>query len=329
MNSHAMLSMFCGFCKNKGKDFKSHDLKNKDGIVICKEILSTECSYCHKLGHTKNHCDILQEKIKNKKEKDEEFYNKSFPPMVSTKDKKQHLNSEIKNNYKNVSIIYRDQLVLDEIIIALEKFNIENERIKKNQDKENEKKQIIQDGENERKNMLFQYRNQLRLQKKKDQEELFVSDMSKTLGCNWFLFIKKHFVMEDLVKNYNLLSVEDLIDIHGNYECEFEERMNKQEWEEERQKDIWDKENEIQGKKDDEFEEYQRANLSDRDFRDWKIDKMIQIDEDFENECGFCGTNSSYYMQSAPKIYVSNYIKTGQQLDPSNKELERREMKRV
>ena len=53
------------------------------------------------------------------------------------------------------------------------------------------------------------------------------------------------------------------------------------------------------------------------------------MDEDFENESGFCGTNSSYYMQSAPKNYVLNYFKTGQLLDPDNKELERREMAKI
>lgn len=59
--------MFCGFCKNKGNEFKSHNLKDKDGIIICKEILNTECTFCHKLGHTKKFCEKLQEKIKGKR----------------------------------------------------------------------------------------------------------------------------------------------------------------------------------------------------------------------------------------------------------------------
>ena len=317
MNSSVKSTMFCGFCKNKGKNFKSHDLKNNEGIVICKELLAVECGYCHKFGHTKKHCNVLEVKIKNKKEKDEENYNNSFPTLISSKDKKyKQIEMDIKTSYtsyKDVSVIFREKLVLAEIIEVLEKYNIEQEIIKKKKDKEKEdinkffeqKKQL----KIQKKQLKFQ-KKQLKFQKKKNMMDLFISDMTELLGCNWFLFIKKHFIMEELVKKYNLLLVEDLNDIRREYEYEFEEQMKKHEWEEYIQQDIWDEEIKIQEKKDDEFKEYQRANLSARDFRDWEIDKMIQMEEYFENECGFCGTNSSEYMRYSPKNYALHYFKT-------------------
>ncbi len=107
--------MYCVFCKNHGKDFKSHNLKNKEGIVICPEILNIECRYCREKGHTKNYCVVLQEKNKKKDEK----YNKLFPPL-SLKCK------EEKDIYKDISIIFKDKLTLDEITKVITNYNLEN-----------------------------------------------------------------------------------------------------------------------------------------------------------------------------------------------------------
>ena len=332
MNSSVVAcNMFCGFCKNNGKDFKSHDLKNKKGMVTCKELLNTECNFCHKFGHTKKHCDVLQEKIKNKKEKDDENYNNSFPLMVSCmvlpKDKKQQI--KIKTSYKDISIIDRNKIILDEIDENYKIINIEIEKKKNIKDEENKRKRLIQDKEKEFKNELYKQRKQYKIQQKKEQKDLFVSDMKELLGCNWFIYIKKHFVMEDLIKKYNLLSVVELHDIRREYKYNFYEQMERESWEDEIQQEIYDKEYEIQQKKDDEFKKYQEVNLSLKEFIDWENEQMDILEAEFENDCGFCGTNASLYMQCVPDNYVSHYIKTGQQLDPDDKELERNKMKKI
>ena len=61
-------SKFCKFCKSAGKshsEYTSHypkDQPGPKGKVICPTILSTECSYCHAIGHAKNHCPKLNMK---------------------------------------------------------------------------------------------------------------------------------------------------------------------------------------------------------------------------------------------------------------------------
>ena len=65
-NTQQKFDSFCVFCKNVGKsvaEYTSHypkDKPGKNGKVICPTILSTECSYCHELGHAKNHCPKLK-----------------------------------------------------------------------------------------------------------------------------------------------------------------------------------------------------------------------------------------------------------------------------
>jgi hypothetical protein len=65
-NNQQKFKSFCVFCKNAGKsvaEYTNHypkDKPGKDGKVICPTILSTECSYCHELGHAKNHCPKLK-----------------------------------------------------------------------------------------------------------------------------------------------------------------------------------------------------------------------------------------------------------------------------
>ncbi len=62
------ISKFCSVCKNAGKsekDYTSHFPKSSNGpdaVVICPTILNNECSYCHKLGHFKQQCPVLEAK---------------------------------------------------------------------------------------------------------------------------------------------------------------------------------------------------------------------------------------------------------------------------
>jgi len=57
---------FCKICKKAGKSesvYTSHFVRDKpNGKVVCPTLLSTECRYCHELGHTKAHCPKLAEK---------------------------------------------------------------------------------------------------------------------------------------------------------------------------------------------------------------------------------------------------------------------------
>jgi len=66
---------FCVFCKNAGKserEYTSHYPKTAPGPtgkVICPTILSTECNYCHTIGHAKNHCPKLLSRRSGSKNK--------------------------------------------------------------------------------------------------------------------------------------------------------------------------------------------------------------------------------------------------------------------
>jgi hypothetical protein len=60
------IKMFCSVCKNAGKPenvYTAHFTKSSSGpsgVVICPTILSTECTYCHEIGHFKNACPKLE-----------------------------------------------------------------------------------------------------------------------------------------------------------------------------------------------------------------------------------------------------------------------------
>ena len=59
---------FCGICKKAGKtqqEFTSHFVRDApNGKVVCPTLLSTECRYCHDMGHTKTHCPKLADKAR-------------------------------------------------------------------------------------------------------------------------------------------------------------------------------------------------------------------------------------------------------------------------
>jgi len=64
---------FCSVCKKAGKtesEYTSHFVRNMpgpQGLIVCPTLLSTECRYCHDLGHTKTHCPKLELKAENEK----------------------------------------------------------------------------------------------------------------------------------------------------------------------------------------------------------------------------------------------------------------------
>jgi hypothetical protein len=78
MNNHNSANSkgtsFCKVCQDAGKleiDYTSHYVKSppdkRTGIcyVICPTLLSTECRYCHKLGHTAKFCTVLETRKKS------------------------------------------------------------------------------------------------------------------------------------------------------------------------------------------------------------------------------------------------------------------------
>ena len=53
--------MHCKVCESAGKsekEVKSHYPKNRDGFTVCPTLLSQECRYCNKKGHTVKYCSI-------------------------------------------------------------------------------------------------------------------------------------------------------------------------------------------------------------------------------------------------------------------------------
>ncbi len=71
----------CKVCQDAGKQesvYTSHYVKDLNGNVTCPTLLSQECRYCHKKGHTTSHCSVL----KKQKEQQE---NSRKPPLSPVK----------------------------------------------------------------------------------------------------------------------------------------------------------------------------------------------------------------------------------------------------
>lgn len=64
---------FCKVCYDTGKsesEYTSHfvkDVPGPKGIVVCPTLLSLECRYCKKIGHTVSRCPAVYEKRKMQK----------------------------------------------------------------------------------------------------------------------------------------------------------------------------------------------------------------------------------------------------------------------
>ena len=61
----------CKVCLDAGKtekEYSSHYVKDLNGNVLCPTLLSQECRFCHRKGHTTSHCSTLK-KQKESEEK--------------------------------------------------------------------------------------------------------------------------------------------------------------------------------------------------------------------------------------------------------------------
>jgi hypothetical protein len=59
----------CKVCKDAGKTDLAHWPKDKEGVTICPTLLSQNCRYCHKQGHTVKYCQVL---ANNKKQEEKQ-----------------------------------------------------------------------------------------------------------------------------------------------------------------------------------------------------------------------------------------------------------------
>ena len=62
VKSEANKKPYCKVCHDAGKVesvYTSHWVKDLTGKTTCPTLLSTECRYCYKLGHTTKFCDVL------------------------------------------------------------------------------------------------------------------------------------------------------------------------------------------------------------------------------------------------------------------------------
>jgi hypothetical protein len=73
----------CKVCQDAGKPenvYLSHYVKDLTGTVTCPTLLSQECRYCHKKGHTTSHCSML----KKQKEVEENMKKPPLSPVKKT-----------------------------------------------------------------------------------------------------------------------------------------------------------------------------------------------------------------------------------------------------
>ena len=52
----------CAFCYANQQPF-DHLLKNKEGEIVCQELLQYKCPWCHLKGHTTKHCSMTYEEV--------------------------------------------------------------------------------------------------------------------------------------------------------------------------------------------------------------------------------------------------------------------------
>jgi hypothetical protein len=64
MSSNSNMKPWCKVCKDAGKTEVGQWPKDKAGVTICPTLLSQNCRYCLKAGHTVKYCQVLSDKKK-------------------------------------------------------------------------------------------------------------------------------------------------------------------------------------------------------------------------------------------------------------------------
>lgn len=122
-------SKFCKFCKSAGKshsEYTSHypkDQPGSKGKVICPTILSTECSYCHGVGHAKNHCPKLKTKTNHKHHtphkpnKQTAYYARANDGYYAPKKREKQKRIKFKPNKKQMAFQNRYEMLMEADVV--------------------------------------------------------------------------------------------------------------------------------------------------------------------------------------------------------------------
>jgi hypothetical protein len=75
-------TLSCKVCKDAGRPYQGHAVRNRQGKITCPILLSQKCNYCQQPGHTPKYCK-QKKREENNKEKRENSTQK--PPLAIKK----------------------------------------------------------------------------------------------------------------------------------------------------------------------------------------------------------------------------------------------------
>ena len=117
-NNKTAVQKYCKVCQDAGKteaEFRSHytrETRDPNSSIVCPTLLSLECRYCYKNGHTIKYCPFIKERVKQPRHPVE---------IIKTDEKPTHfsintfdcLNCE-SDNEDSPNVIINQALVVDE-----------------------------------------------------------------------------------------------------------------------------------------------------------------------------------------------------------------------
>ena len=90
-NANKPRCKFCYDAKKPASEYNSHCVKNNKGDTICPTLLSIQCNYCHKTGHTVSKCKMIRKnEIVRRQQEQQQITEKKALPKPATS-----LNQEI------------------------------------------------------------------------------------------------------------------------------------------------------------------------------------------------------------------------------------------
>lgn len=113
VNSSANKKPFCKVCHDSGKsekEYTSHFVKTLQGQVICPTLLSIECRYCYKPGHTVSKCPTIK-KNNYLQEKNQSAEKKA---LENQEKQKKEENKKNKNMFSALSLDEDDDEIKNE-----------------------------------------------------------------------------------------------------------------------------------------------------------------------------------------------------------------------
>lgn len=79
-NSNKPRCKFCFDAKKPASEYNSHSVKNNKGDTICPTLLSIQCNYCHKTGHTVSKCKMIKKtEIARRQQEQQQIAEKKAP----------------------------------------------------------------------------------------------------------------------------------------------------------------------------------------------------------------------------------------------------------